>query len=547
MRSLDWTSDHKGPRLYWFLVLVVALGALASRVPRLSVRPMHTDEAVHADKFGDLLDHGRYRYNPYEYHGPTLNYFTLIPAWISPAGNYVQISEVTLRIVTVVFGVILIALTVLVVKGFGPATVVIALLTAVSPAMFYYSRYYIQEMLLVCFTFGAIIGGYRYARSPAWPWAVVCGLFLGLMHATKETCIIAYGAMGLALLLVVMVRMGQGQSLRELARGVRVRHFVGGLVAAVMVSALFCSSFLTHPRGVLDSYLTYPTYFSRAGGEGSVHTHPWHYYLQMIIFARYPGGPIWTEGWIVLLAVVGLVVAVRGRTIAAIDPILVRFVAFYTLALTIIYSTIPYKTPWCVLSFLHGMILLAGVGAVALVVWARHPAARAVVVGLLLAATGHLAFQAYRGSFVYGADSRNPYVYAHTTEEIFTVVDQVKLYAGMDGIGQAVPIDVVCPGGDYWPLPWYLRAYRVHWLIEVPPTVGPLIVISEQLESELVHKLFVETPADQRQMYLYLFDDPYYVWLRPQVKLSGFVRRDLWERQPQRPDVAELLEGGSGS
>jgi hypothetical protein len=30
-----------------------------------------------------------------------------------------------------------------------------------------------------------------------------------------------------------------------------------------------------------------------------------------------------------------------------------------------------------------------------------------------------------------------------------------------------------------------------------------------------------------------LFDEPYYVWLRPKVMLMGFVRKDLWDRYQQ--------------
>jgi uncharacterized protein (TIGR03663 family) len=548
MRPSDWTSSDKGFKLCWLLILVVALGALAARVPRLRMRPMHTDEAVHAEKFGDLLERGQYRYNPHEYHGPTLNYFTLIPAWLSGAKKYAQITEVTLRIVPVAFSVILLALTALLVNGLGPAAVPVALLAAVSPAMFFYSRYYVQETLLVCFTFGALVGGYRYARTKAWPWAVIAGVCLGLMHATKETCVIAYGSMILALVFVLALRVRQGRPLREALSGVKASHLALGLGAAVAVSALFYSSFLTHPRGILDSYLSYTTYlFSRAGGHDTVHAHPWYYYLQMLVFARYLNGPIWTEGWIVLLAVVGFVVAVRGARIRGMDPNLLRFVAFYTLVMTIVYAAIPYKTPWCLLGFLHGMILLAGVGAVSLVTWVREPTGRAVVVGLLLAAVVHLAFQAYRGSFVYESDSRNPYVYAHTTDEIFVVVDHVKAYAGLDGLGETVPIDVACPGNDYWPLPWYLRSYKVHWLNEIPQTVGPLILVSDQLEGALAQKLYVQTPAEQRRMYLYLFDKPYYIWLRPNVELLGFVRKDLWEREHQRPDPVGLIEDRRGN
>ncbi len=504
---------------------------------------MHTDEAVHADKFRDLLEASQYEYEPHEYHGPTLNYSTLIPAWLAGRHKYTEITEVTLRVVPVIFSVLLIALTILLLDGLGPAAIMAALLAAVSPAMFFYSRYYIQEMLLVCFTFGAIVSGHRYARTKALFWMVAAGVFVGLMHATKETCIIAFGGMGLAAGLLVLNHMVRQRSWRAGFAGVRCGHIVVGLVAAVGISAIFYSSFFTRSQGIWDSYLTYTTYLARGGGHDTTHVHSWHYYLQMLAFARYEGGPVWSEGAIFLLAVVGLIVAVRGKPVCGMDPALLWFIAIYTVALTVVYSAIPYKTPWCLLGFLHGMILLAGTGAVALLSWMRKPAARWVVAGLLVVAVGHLAFQSYRGSFVYHADSRNPYVYAHTAEDIFAVADAIQEYAGVGGLGESVPIQVVCSGKDYWPLPWYLRSHAVAWSIELPPKIGPLIVISDDLEGALARRLYVETPAEDRRMYMYLFDDPYFMWLRPQVKLLGFVRKDVWELLQQRPDPTELLKG----
>ncbi len=562
MRLLDWASGEGAPqrtesrlgnpdtrlKLIRFLILVVALGALAVRAPRLSMRPMHTDEAVHADKFGTLLESGAYEYDPGEYHGPTLNYFTLIPAWLSSADEYAEITEVTLRIVPVFFGVGLVVLTVSIVDGLGLAAVVAAVLVALSPAMVFYSRYYIQEMLLVCFTFGAIVSGYRYARTGAWPWVMMLGVFAGLMHATKETAIIALGSMGLALILTVLLS-GKDRSIHRSPAPIKAFHVVLGIVAAMAVSALFYSSFLTHPRGILDSYLTYATYLSRAAGENTRHVYPWYHYLHILLLARYGHGPIWTEGWIVLLALAGVMAAVKGTRMGLIDLKLVRFIAFYTVIMTVVYSAIPYKTPWCLLSFQHGLILLAGVGAVALLAWARRPAGRFAVLVLLMVAAGHLAFQTYRANFVYYADSRNPYVYAHPTEEIFTAVEKVKEYAGLGGLGlsEHTPIQVAVPGDDYWPLPWYLRSLKVEWRSDVPEQVGPLILISDKLEEALTRRLYVDTPREKWQMYLYLFDAPYYVWARPQVKLLGFVRKDLWDEHAARQsDANELLEGKRG-
>ena len=95
-------------RRRWPLAILTL--ALLLRLPELDRRPMHTDEAVHAVKFGALLEEGFYQYDPFEYHGPTLNYFTLIPAWLSGKRTFAAIDEFTLRIVPVFFGMLSILL-----------------------------------------------------------------------------------------------------------------------------------------------------------------------------------------------------------------------------------------------------------------------------------------------------------------------------------------------------------------------------------------------------------------------------------------------------
>jgi uncharacterized protein (TIGR03663 family) len=525
------------------LILAATVVALVLRLPRLQQRPMHGDEAVHADKFGKLLEEGFYEYKPEEYHGPTLNYLTLIPAWLTGAEKLTEVTEFTLRIVPVFFGVCLILLLLPISGGFGKgAAFYAAVLTAVSPAMVFYSRYYIQEMLLVCFTFGAIVSGYRYAQGRKIIWALATGVFLGLMHATKETCIIAFGAMFLALFLTLVMQRRKGAFISP----VRPAHLVGGVVAGAVVSALFFSSFLSHPTGILDSIRTYAAYLDRA--SNSLHVHPWSYYLKTLLFFKCGDGPCWTEAIIVFLAVIGFIAAVTKKGVSFANVQLVRFLAFYTLILTVVYSAIPYKTPWCMLGFLHGMILLAGVGAVVLVRLAPNVLPRLIVLALLFEASVFLTWQAYLSNYRYYADSRNPYVYAHPTTEVFTVVQKIEEMASVYEHGYDMPIDVICPGDDYWPLPWYLRSFKaVGWSNHVVKGTdsAPLIIASPEVEGAVTEKLYKLTPVERRQMYLFLFDKPYYVWLRPEVKLLGFVRKDLWDRYQRRPtqEVQALTEG----
>ena len=77
---------------------------LALRLPGLNVRPMHVDEAVHACKFDTLWTSGKYAYDPAEYHGPTLYYFTWPAVWLSGAVDFVDTDARTFRLVPVVFG-----------------------------------------------------------------------------------------------------------------------------------------------------------------------------------------------------------------------------------------------------------------------------------------------------------------------------------------------------------------------------------------------------------------------------------------------------------
>ena len=537
---------------------------------------MHGDEAVQAIKFGDLLEKGFYAYDPYEFHGPTLNYLTLISARISSAAKLTEASEFTLRIVPVFFGIMLVLLVFLMTDGLGRgAAVFAAILAAISPAMVFYSRYYIHETLLVCFTFGAIICGYRYSQSKSVKWILLTGVFLGLMHATKETCIIAFGSMALALLLTLLVarfsipphgpatqmagkRRTSLDSRRVSPLGDALRrsipyqvcsipHFVAGFAATVMVSGLFYSSFLTNPKGILDSFSTYTTYFGRAGNN-AIHIHPWYYYLEMLIYSRYDDGPVWSEAVIVLLAVVGFIVAIRGtsdegratKTVGRCH--LLRFIAFYTLIMTVVYSALPYKTPWCMLGFLHGMILLAGVGAVALLNLAPNVFARTFVGLLLIVGLTHLGWQAYLGSYKFCADSRNPYVYAHPTTDVFGIVRRVEAIAQVCEDGRNITIQVICPQHDYWPLPWYLRSFpNVVWTNVVADNVvsAPLIIASPKIEQELLTKLYQLPPPGKKNLYVPLFDT--YTELRPQIELRGYVTKDLWDRFRQQPHTEELL------
>jgi len=510
--------------------LGVVLLAASLRFPALASRPMHADEAVHADKLGTLLEGGGYSYDPSEYHGPTLYYMTLVPAWLRGERSYVEIDEVTLRSVPAASGVSLVAAHLAATPFLGPAAAVVAaLLAATSPAMVFYSRYYIHEVPLVLFSFGALLAVGWYARSPGKPAAIAAGACAGLMLATKETALLALGSMLLALVTTRLVERRRGATVEPLRRVLHGRDALLGILSAILVAGLLFSSFLRHPGGILDGLRAYGFYLERATAH-SWHIHPWHYYLGLLIHFPSSGTPVWSEGLILGLAVVGGAAGWSRRGLPGADARALRFLALYTLLMVLLYSAIPYKTPWCLLGFLHGMVLLAGAGAVFLVRAAGGRVAKLVLGALLAAGAAHLGAQAWSGSFRFAADPRNPYVYAHTGTDVFEIVGRLRDVARAHPDGEAMPVQVVS-GQNLWPLPWYLRGLtHVEWWTGVSDEArsAPVVLLTPDMEPALVRKLYDVPPPGERELYVSLFGRP--VELRPQVELRGYVAASLWER-----------------
>jgi len=601
--SSQQESSNPGIRR-WLAVAIalIAAAALATRRVELDKRPMHGDEANQALKAGQLLTSGVYVYDRDDHHGPSLSYFTLPAFWLSGCRSLADCDESTLRIVPVVFGAGLILLLLLVADGLGPlATLVAAVLAAVSPAMFFYSRYYIQETLLVFFTFAAMGCGWRFLQSGAaeqWPpqaasivspsgrkpvrryvWAIAAGGCLGMMHATKETWVLAALAAAVALGVVISGQLGLvalWQNLRTGLRGQRQNIAPGGvpqqrpisaaaesplawlrhnwlplaaaLLTACATAAVLLSSFGQNWRGPIDSLLAYSDYLHR-GGTGGLHSNPWYFYLERLLAFR--SGPIlWSEALIAALAAVGCVAALLPRGLPGPQRWFCCFLAVYTIVLTGLYSLLPYKTPWCMLSFVHGMILLAGLGAAALLQWLRKPVLQAIAALVMLLGVVQLADQCYRLNFVFFADPRNPHVYAHPVSHLHTDMPPLveRLVEAAVGCTEAAAkqntrtvgtayIHVVTTE-NYWPVPWYLRRLPqqsigywqdiLAWQTEASAYPQPAIILTTSSAQQAVETALDKLGWAQRFFPLASYG------LRPGEMLVVYVRDDVWQKFRER-------------
>jgi uncharacterized protein (TIGR03663 family) len=497
----------------WASALVILAIALAVRLPALDRRPMHGDEANQAVRTGLLLEKGTYHYDPADHHGPVL-YFAALPFCRATAKTFAETTEWNYRLVPVAFS----CLTLLLMLGLGvkrdgglfanrEGLYAAALLAALSPAMVYYSRFFIQESMLVTFLTGMLACAVRYvgAKTPTptsdlrpptsgfrtSAWAAGFGAFAGLAVATKETVVLSFAAAALAAVAAC--------GLRRLRAAWRTRDALLALGAAALVAVLLYSSFFTYWKGVYDALFSAMQACATRATAVPEHQHPWSFYLKILFWFKYGRGPVWSEAGLLLPALLAALAAFWPRREVTVQARWVRFVAVYTVVLTALYSAIPYKTPWCSLSFLHGFILLAGVGfgvlfdGLARLSVKGAGAGRVLAYLLLLALLVRAKSQTERACFKLPADPRNPYVYAHTGTDAMNLVAAVEA-AAAQAEGLDTPIALAVPTPDTWPLPWYLRKYRQvgYWtrVGDIPADFAPTIVIAAADQGDLADERF---------------------------------------------------------
>jgi hypothetical protein len=190
----------------------------------------------------------------------------------------------------------------------------------------------------------------------------------------------------------------------------------------------------------------------RAGGEG--HEKPAWYYLQLL-------GHGWSGRAFLALTLFGATSVAadcwrvlrpnpRHSSPVTRHPRSLRLCLVYALAITAIYSAIPYKTPWLALNLWLPWSVLAAVGAVALWHATRLTAVRAGLVlgaAFVLLATGH---DTRTWVFRKLDSERNPYTYSQTGEDLLRLQEFFSAPARREAL-------IAVVGADAWPLPWYLR------------------------------------------------------------------------------------------
>jgi len=407
-------SARPWKRVALLLAVAAVFGvALLLRAPELGLKPLHSDEGVNGWFSLRLYWWNVYRYQPSDYHGPFLYYVNLVAFWLMGPTDF------ALRAGTMLFGAAIPLLLLSARRQLGSVGILTAgLLIAVGPCLVYFSRTVIHEIYLVFFTTLWAVSLARYAARPSMKWGLLAALGAFGAFANKETAIITAGALGFGAALAWAVgKRRPAEGVDPDLFGGRRRHealaawfarpwiWAAGLALFSVLVVLFFSSFFTNWRGVPGFFQAFAPWLEH-GATGRNQGKEWSWFWGVMQDTQ--GLALWPA----ILAVVWASVK-RHRLGLALSG--------WAISSFVVYSMIPYKTPWCVLQIDLPVFLLCGWLAgqawhllrnVELCWYLRAPGA--LVVLAALAAAPQLFWSSWQDDFERYDDDAVPYVYVQT-------------------------------------------------------------------------------------------------------------------------------------
>src|SRR5215475_3840405 len=282
-------SGYEKPVCVIVFILAVIV-AVWLRFDQIGLKPFHHDEGVMSHFLLNLANSGEYRYNPENYHGPTLYYFALVALRVFGDNDF------ALRFTPALFGVLTVLMVWLLREHLGPVgTPVAAFLMALSPGLVYFSRDFIHEMSFGCFSLSVVVGAWRYAESKNGAWLALMAASAGLLFATKETAIITAVVMIVAAVCAVAWDVGRSlierrqfslaalgrESKRELSNSrPSLDLALTAILIFVFINIFFYSSFFTNWQGVPDAVKSVALWARRSGSE---HEKDFLYYVGVLL------------------------------------------------------------------------------------------------------------------------------------------------------------------------------------------------------------------------------------------------------------------------
>lgn len=428
--------------------LLIVLLAAGVRFWALDIKPAHFDEGINGWFADGMKTRGYFEYDPTNYHGPW--HFYTVFASQALFGR----SLWALRLPAVLASVGAVVAVLACGRFFGRRAVLwAAAAMAISPAFVFYGRYSIHESWVVLFNlllFLGVLGWWKEGRAR--DVFLVCAGVAGLI-LNKETYLIQIGSLLLAfpcLFLWQRIVPGKqdcgsgcegGGNLGTVGpcRKWTLRDLAWGVGWAVLAVVFFYSGTFWNWQGLHGLWQTWAAWLHtgvESGGHAKTSFDLWGTPLNWYwiwLMARYE--------WPALVGLAGAVACLLPCRAEW------RLTAIYGCGLLLAYSLVPYKTPWCIISFLWPFFFLGAAwveSARGGWLWAGR--------GVLLVALAGSAVTMGRLNFRDFDLETEPYVYVQTYRDITRLTEPVLAAAERDPRNYFLQGQVLLE--SYYPLPW---------------------------------------------------------------------------------------------
>lgn len=479
----------------FFLPLVIGL---LVRIFEITDRPLHSDEGVNFFFADKTLRDGFYHYSYQNYHGPT--YFYLLTFFHYFFGS----SELWHRMPAILPGVLTVVIPYFLRKIISfRAVIFVALFFCFSTSMVYHSRYSIHETLLVLVSLWFVFSLFRWMERRESSMLIHLGIGLSLLIGTKETFIIT----GFSLFVVTFLLYDPRRVLRQLSS--HLTDLYWGFFFCLLILLLFYSGFFHHSESLRELFMGVPQWVGRGHSDTGHHKPYWYYFqimkdteplvflsLGAILFWLYRiaksfyclarhfmislGQGFSAKGfWRRLPRVINSALSSFYNSLtSAYDRVMVG-VALYALVSFLVYSYVPYKTPWLIIN-MSAPAIMSGT----LFVLRLRPLLVSNILLVFCLCVSVKYMLEYNFSYntlskykigrlmlpylsvVGSVNSANPFSYVHTTQGMLDLVADIDSY-----MNQYPGRRIVIGTQAYWPLPYYLRKYsgRAGYGYTAPP------------------------------------------------------------------------------
>jgi Predicted membrane-bound mannosyltransferase len=593
--SNNENSSQKTEDRAWLLgcALVTAV-AVFLRFYDLTLKPMHHDEGVNGHFLTTLFREGSYRYDPSNYHGPTLYYIALAFSKVFGLETF------SVRASVAVFGVLMVAMIFFLRRYIGTVgSLAAGMFIALSPGMVYISRYFIHEIFFVfcslCIVLGVLffIEGRKPGALAVGALALimlVCFLppalnLIKLFNLQSQTAVFVFQvALFLieAVLVFLVVRMlmewNDGRPIYLLLASASLALFfatketafitVGTMLIAFVCIIIWRKVYGGMFEGKLGDDdlapvpLTWKTFRESLGGRQDCIL----ILLASLVIFLYVGVVFFSSFFTYAEGVVGAVKAYAFWTkTGSSDHTQNGYLAYLKWLWQLEAPILILSAIGILIAFLkarHRFAMFAGLWAFGLFlaytlipyktpwlalsfilpmgisagyavneIYMSRDRLKRTAAGLIAAvAFGVLGYQTVDLNFYRYDDDELAYVYAHTRRGFLDMVRQIEYYAEKSGKGENATVEIVSP--DYWSLPWYLRNYPNATFHGriVPANSSEMIVAKKGVQED-------EVRYEYAPHYKLVGEYP----LRPGVDLILLVRRDLADS-----DAKELTDSSLG-